>query len=143
MGNADRRRQKTIRLIMPPNYDYLCAECNHITIHYVSFENRDTPQVCEACDGLGNRVYATPPQVRTAKTSRTFVDGTRNDGYAEEIKAAALDSEAMNHRPESSKYKELKAEAAARRLLNNNPEKRGKRYRLDTGKKAEPKQEKK
>lgn len=118
-----------------PNYDYVCPECGHVTVAFRSYEERDQPQVCEMCDGVASRAWVTAPQTRTAKTSRTFLDGTRNDGYKEEVKAAELDAEAMNHNPKSAKYQELKAEAKARRLLNNNVQGRGKRYRLSESKK--------
>ena len=119
---------------MCPTYDYLCNECGLAIDAFVKYEDRDIPQSCPKCGGQAHRAWLTAPQVRTAKTSRTFLDGHRNDGYKEEIKASQLDAEAMNHDPASSKYKELKAEAATRRLLNNNPQARGKRYRLKTGK---------
>ncbi len=114
-------------------YEYLC-ECGNIIEEFVKYEDRDIAQTCTECGGKAERAWLTAPQVRTAKTSRTFLDGHRNDGYSEEIKAAKLDAEAMNHAPGSDKYKELKAEAKTRRLLNNNPNTRGKRYRLSKGK---------
>jgi hypothetical protein len=48
----------------------------------------------------------------------------------------------MNHDPASSKYKELKAEAATRRLFNNNPKARGKRYRLGSKQETKKKEKK-
>lgn len=102
-----------------PNYDYSCEDCGSIFVEFVKYEDRDTPQTC-ACGGKGTRGYYSFPEVRTAKTSRTFLDGHRNDGYKEEIKAAELDAKAMNYRHGSDEYKALKAEAKTRRLLNNN-----------------------
>lgn len=114
-----------------PTYDFACDVCGRTIIENVSYEKKDDPIDCHLCGQGAFRRFYGQVITRTAKTSRTFLDGQRNDGYKEEIKAAQLDAEAMNHDPSSSKYKELKAEAATRRLLNNNPNARGKRYRLN------------
>ena len=120
---------------MAINYDYMCQNCGGIEVHFVKYDDRDKEQPCESCDGVAVRGYYTAPQVRTPKTSRTFLDGGRNDGYKEEGVAAKLDAEAMNHRRDSEKYNELKAEAKTRRLLNDNPGARPNRYKFTKAKK--------
>ena len=126
-----------------PNYEYLCDDCMYLFERIVDMDKRNEPQECEDCGGVARKCMRTPPGVRTEKTSRTFLDGQRNDGYSEEIKAAGLDAEAMNHNPKSVKYKELKAEAATRRLYNNPRVERGNKYNLKTEKKETKKTEKK
>ena len=120
---------------MCPNYDYRCQACAEISVQFAKYDDRKLPQECPNCGGEAIMGYHTAPQVRTPKTSRTFLDGGRNDGYKEEGVAAKLDAEAMNHRRDSEKYNELKAEAKTRRLLNDNPGARPNRYKFTKAKK--------
>lgn len=103
-----------------PNYDYECTDCTYITIRYISYDDRDLPQICEVCDGIAQRAWVTAPQVRTDKLSKTFVDGHKRKGYADLKIAADLEVQKLNHKPGSRKYHELNAEIQARKAIRPN-----------------------
>ena len=118
---------------MCPTYDYLCVDCSNIEVINIPYDDRDNAQTCSECNGHMRRTWIVAPGVRTEKTSRTYLDGYRpNDGLKEEQKAAALDAEAMNHNPKSTKYLELKAEAKARRVLSADKTRKSK-FKINKG----------
>lgn len=106
-----------------PNYEYLCEKCGEVTIHFIKYDNRDDPQTCDACGAQANRAWVTAPQIRTPKTSRTFVDGIKRPGMEDGKKIADLQVEQLKHRPNSKRYHEIKSEIMARKQI-----------RKDTGK---------
>lgn len=112
---------------MCPTYDYRCSACSHIFDTFTQYEDRDLLQPCPLCSADSKRGYYTPPQVRTAKTSRTFLDGQRKD-VEEFKKIASLQEEQLNHRPDSLRYHEIKSEIMARKSLKPDS---GKKYRLE------------
>ena len=62
-------------------FEYKCGKCSYRKTLLVEAEQRDS-QVCE-CGSQMQRLF-TPPNVRTAKLSASFVDGQR--GQSKEFK---------------------------------------------------------
>ena len=60
---------------MRKTYDYKCSTCGRKSILLVEEDERNDAQVC-ACGGEALRTWSVP-NVRTAKTSASFVDGQR------------------------------------------------------------------
>jgi hypothetical protein len=60
---------------MRKTYDYLCRDCSRRTIHLVEDEERNNPQPCP-CGALAPRTFSVP-NIRTAKTSASYIDGQR------------------------------------------------------------------
>ncbi len=100
-----------------PNYDYICEDCDHITIKFLKYKDRDTIQKCEECGGMAERAFVTPPQVRTEKLSRTFVDGHKRKGIEDLKKANQLEIERLKHKPGSEKHRELSTEITERKSI--------------------------
>ena len=100
-----------------PNYDYQCPNCETVVVEFNDYEDRDWPLPCDNCGYAMARVFITPPQVRTEKLSRTFVDGTKRKGFEDIRKVAELEVEKVNTNPGTARYHEIKAEIAARSSL--------------------------
>jgi DNA-directed RNA polymerase subunit RPC12/RpoP len=56
-------------------YDFVCSTCSKKQVLLVEQEERDSPQPC-SCGSNMHRTFS-PPIIRTAKTSTSFVDGQR------------------------------------------------------------------
>lgn len=56
-------------------YDFVCRACSKKQVILVEQEDRDSPQPC-SCGSDMHRTFS-PPIVRTAKTSASFIDGQR------------------------------------------------------------------
>ena len=102
-----------------PIYEYICQRCDHVEAVFTKYELRDAPQTCEQCGADVKRGYHTPPNVRTPKTSVSFVDshgkGLRQKALMADIKKAAeLDEKALDFHPNSTEYKDMKRESKER-----------------------------
>ena len=102
-----------------PNYDMQCQDCQYEEIMLIKYSDRDKELTCDRCGGTMTRVFR-QLNGRTPKTSASFVDGVGRPGkegkiMAELKKSAALEEEAMKHKPGSKKHKELKREAKERK----------------------------
>ena len=94
------------------NYDMFCSVCEALTVINVKYEDRDKFQQCPVCGQISaKKVYATPPQVRTEKLSRTFVDGTNR--FAE-LKAQAKLQSAIASATSKEERKAAEKELSAR-----------------------------
>lgn len=102
------------------NYDFICTVCKHTYQDLIKSEDRfnrfDCP-VCKAKDSAV-RTFITAPQVRTPKTSASFIDrtsagGGRPDtdgGFTDLKKAADIDLKLLTLNPKSEEYKQLEKE---------------------------------
>ena len=73
---------------MCPTYDYCCKACNEMSIHLVSYDDRDTAEIrCEECDSACERRMSAP---RVLKAS--YPDGVKRPGWEGMRIAAKLES---------------------------------------------------
>lgn len=99
------------------SYDYMCKACGLLQVQYSSYNERDHPKPCKNCKEPCERVFATVPQVRTEKLSRTFVDGIKRPGFEDLKKIADLQVEQLRHRPDSERYRQINQEIQERKKL--------------------------
>lgn len=90
---------------MPPNYDYQCDACGLVEIHFVKYDDRDTPGIpCTACHTNGLKRLLTMP----SHTKASFVDGQRK--FTDMREANKLVQEAAVSKPGTAREirKEIK-----------------------------------
>lgn len=103
---------------MVPLYDYACDKCEHLFVEFKKLDDYDEPGKCPKCESSCEKVFVTPPNVRTAKLSRTFLDGQRAGGdMKNEIRAAELDYKRLEYHHESEDNKEMLKEIDSLRSL--------------------------
>ena len=102
---------------MPPMYEYSCDPCNLIFEEFKKLEDYNVPGNCPECAGEGRKVFITPPNVRTDKLSRTFLDGTKRKGYEDEKKAAQVMVDRQNMHHDSEDYAAATNEMTQRRRV--------------------------
>lgn len=104
-----------------------CKRCNHVQGHIISRsadEEKDYSgeEKCEHCEAIDWERHMSVPVVRTAKLSRTYVDGGagRPDKKVfEDIRRASqLDKQAANWNKDSTEYKEAKRESKRLRKID-------------------------
>jgi len=103
-----------------PTYDVVCTKCGNVQIMMLKYFDRDTEQVCEGCGSKACRAFRFPPNVRTSKTSVSFVGNygrsIKEKGIMADLKKSAeLEAKALDFSPDSKEYKEMKREAKERK----------------------------
>ena len=95
---------------MAPLYDYACEECEHMFVQFKTLADYQDPADCPKCSRGCDKIFITPPNVRTAKLSRTFLEGTRRKEFEPHRRAAELEIAKTKVHHESEDYQAFNKE---------------------------------
>lgn len=82
----------------PPNYEYICYECEAMDIQHFPLNQRPDVSHCSRC-GLEVKYTISAP----AFTKASYLDGTKRKGWADLREANRLSKEASVSRKETAK----------------------------------------
>lgn len=105
------------------SYEFKCRDCKRVETILVDKEDRNNPLQCKHCKtGEMHRIFSVP-NIRTPKTSVSFLDpttaggGRPDKGWADLKRAAELRVEQTKHKPGSVRHSELGREIKERERI--------------------------